>query len=395
MAATRLDAKILPLLLLFVSLIVGQTVRFPLLGQGGGLLLSDIAVVIVLFSALKHLRKGSALLLLITPFLLWSLWGLIIYSVQGSVAEVAIAGAYWLRLASSLLLLPALVVLFKDRARRSWAEKGLLVTIGLLVLIGLMQWWFVSDLTWLTRFGWDPHQGRLVSTWLDPNFFGGFLLITLPFVLLQYRQSRLWAYGWLLVLMMGALVLTKSRSSLVALLATSSLLSPLLGRTYARGAVLGAWLLWWVGLGIVVLGERALHLVSSDPTIALRLMSLRSAWDIIQQHPLMGVGYNRYQLFIAPAGLMNNFSIHSRAGADNSFLTLWATTGIIGLAFFLMPWLRLGRQYLVRWLRERDVTALAGLGSLTALVIHAQFLNSFLYAHLLITLIILMALWST
>lgn len=416
----------LAILSLFASLLLGQLVRLPLPGQSGGLLLSDLATVVVLLSALlkislpsKHPHphplptqgegksKLSSLVthysLLITPFIFYSLWTNLIHwsSNQG---ENLIALAYWARLAATLLLLPALLTLLRVRSVRRFTHYSLLITTAALCLLGLIQWWFLPDLSFLARYGWDPHQGRLVSTWLDPNMFGAFLLIALPlFLPLTKGESPAFAGGRglslitrysLLVTILLSLLLTKSRSSLLALLLTSLIFSPiaihfLIKRYRARGALALTAITGLIGaislVAIFFLGDRARGLVTVDITAQLRLESLQAALPLASEHFLTGVGYNRYQFAAKTAGLIDNFSLHSRAGADNSLLTILITTGLPGLLLFFLPWVVIAR-YLIK---QHSFPALF---SITALLIHSQFVNSLLYSHLLIALIVVVAL---
>src|SRR5581483_7493022 len=107
---------------------------------------------------------------------------------------------------------------------------------------------------------------------------------------------------------------------------------------------------------------------------------------IVARYAWIGSGYNLFQ-FVSP--VVNNFRIHSRAGADNSFLTLLITTGIPGLIMVAGGLTVLGFELIRRWFQGGSLPALLSVGALLALCIDAQFVNSLLYSHLLI------ALWCT
>ena len=80
--------------------------------------------------------------------------------------------------------------------------------------------------------GWDPHIGRLLSTWFDPNFIGGFLgfilSITIALGLYYWKEKRT-----KLALVLGiigfigliALYLTYSRSGYLTLMAGLGMLT--------------------------------------------------------------------------------------------------------------------------------------------------------------------------
>jgi len=276
---------------------------------------------------------------------------------------------------------------------RQYSQWLLLLVVGALALAGLLQLWLMPHLVALNG-GWDPHSWRLVATWLDPNFMGGFFAILLPWLGWQAwcrRGQQRVAYLVVLVLTSLALALTQSRSSLVALLVGLTLLSPWWTLTrYRRMAVVPAMAL----LGLVVsagvitallLGERAWGLVTYDPTVVLRVEALREVWQLAAAHSWLGVGYNAYQFAAQEAGLVGDFMIHSRAGADVSWLTLWVTTGIIGVVLFFLPWCWVGQQLLRRTVHYQDGAALVGVCVLLIWFIHSNFVNSLLYGHLLIT----------
>src|SRR5688572_26908139 len=97
----------LGLAFLVSTLVAGQLVRLPLPGQGGGLLLSDVAVVLILGQAGWQLRQRvkppvSALAwhvwLLTVPFSCWSLWNLLIHTSELSHGQLLVALSYWVRL---------------------------------------------------------------------------------------------------------------------------------------------------------------------------------------------------------------------------------------------------------------------------------------------------------
>ncbi len=397
------------LFLLAFSLLAGQLIRVPLPGQGGGLLLSDIAVLIVLFSIfldfirhrheLDYIKSQSALviLFLFLPFIFWSGFTLIINSSWLLWSQILIAASYWIRLTAYLLVFPALIWRFARYPHdRIVMQKYFLWAVYGVIGLGLIQLLFLPQLDTLGKFGWDPHQFRLVSTWLDPNFVGGFLCIGL-FTLLAYK-TRLRPVSVFVTL--SALILTRSRSSWLALLLVILLISPVmifmrLRRLSRPRLVLTASLFSLLGLFltlfILFLGNRALGLITYDPTVQLRQSSLLSVWQIVQTHPFVGVGYNAYQFTALQSGLISDFNIHSRAGADNSFLTLWVTTGLIGVILFCLPWVVLIWLHFRHYLRINQALSFAVICAILFLFFQAQFVNSFLYAHLLLSVIILSA----
>lgn len=387
--------------LLISSLALGQMVRLPVLGQSGGLLVSDGATLLVVLVVLaqsgrarRGFREGAFLLLLLMlPFVAWSLWGLSLNRLDVPLPNWLVGFAYWLRLSCYLLLGPALIVVLRGRARR-----GLALFCGIIVLlavVGLLQVWFWPDLSVLGQ-GWDPHQGRLVSTWLDPNFFGGLLAITFPWLIgiasytQFFKRHPLMCCG-IGAVILTALILTKSRSSIVALLLSGVLLSPFYslwwsGRAQPHDRIkilaIGGLIILVGIISFMALGERAWGIFIIDPTAEVRFKAMREVIQLAATYPLVGVGYNLYQFAARDAGLASDFSLHSRAGSDNSLLTLGVTTGLSGILLFLLPYFAVGHLLLAKGVGVRPVAV----GTITALLvwlIHSQFVNSLLYAHLL------------
>src|SRR3990167_2576956 len=170
--------------LLFASLIAGQILRFKLPGQGGGILISDITVVLFLLVALLSFRSSSKFaLFLISPFFIWSISILTLRSGELGYGNTFIALLYFLRLASVILLYPAGIAILRTVELKKYAKKAFVYTYITLLTLGFLQLLFFPNLEGFGD-GWDPHIYRMTATWLDPNFFGAFLAMCLPAVVL-------------------------------------------------------------------------------------------------------------------------------------------------------------------------------------------------------------------
>jgi O-antigen ligase len=388
----------LALVFLLSSLLVGQFWRFPLLGQPGGLLFSDLAVLLGSLVAwsyfLLYRRLASPLLwlTLILFFLGWSLLTLLVNASLYPFSQVLVGFFYWLRLTSHLLLFPALLLLFSFSPLRLLARRLLTLTALGLSLLGLLQLIFFPN---LAQEGWDPHRGRLFSTWLDPNLLGGFFLLILPALFVWAKHSLLARFAAPLVLL--ALLLTQSRSSFLALFLSLLILSPFLllpkpPKPLPLLSILSL-VITCLLLAFLFFPARLFGLLHLDATVQLRAESLRAAWPLAEEHALFGLGYNLYQFTPSAAGFASSNSplLHSRAGTDNSFLNLWLTTGLPGLLLFLSFWFTLLRRLLVTFSPFPLAAALGLLGFL----LQANFVNSLFYSHLLLTALLLAALALT
>ncbi len=380
--------------LLFGSLVVGQFGRIVLSGQGGGILISDVAVTLFLVGAgicllLGFMRQKNSRNMLalpsVLPFLGWSVAVLIARSGSMQYDQLSIAVFYWLRLASILLLYPAGMVIMSTEGTKYYAKQVFIYAYAALVALGFIQLLLFPNLEGLGG-GWDPHMGRMVATWLDPNFFGAFLALALPAILSWMRLPDILRLVFF-VTSFVAILLTKSRSTYIAgaialcVCGVVWLFSAKLSREWKKIVIpLLVTIFILCGFAGVLLQERATQIFIHDPTIVLRIEAYRAVWErLVEPNIIFGVGYNAYQIEAQKAGLISNFLIHSRSGSDSSILTLLVTTGIVGTALFLIPMLSglvWHRSLLFTW-------------ATVFLLVHSQFENSLLYPHLLIPYILI------
>ena len=109
-------------------------------------------------------------------------------------------------------------------------------------------------------------------------------------------------------------------------------------------------------------------------TIYARIESWRKAWQIFSDNPIIGVGFNtyRYAQKASPDS-------HAGAGSDSSILLVMATTGIIGLLFYL-------RYIKNLWELNNNLIIST---SLVAILIHSFFLNSLFYPSVMLWIALL------
>ena len=266
--------------------------------------------------------------------------------------------------------------------------------------------------------GWDPHIGRLLSTWFDPNFVGGYLAFVLGPVI------ALWLYFWrgaklnlrpfftnpktvslLVITVVGiigsaALYLTYSRSGYLAFLAVLGILALLKSRKLLIAGVLIVVLAfsfspriqertidaWDSGKALIGLDSQK----PLDPTARLRVFSWNYAWDIIGDNIWTGIGYNRYAFEFNKRGY-GALSDHDAGGSDSSILTIWATSGIFGLLSYLAIgfvatvvtikriWGKNTKQSYI------NAGLLAGFGGM---MMHSVFVNSLLFPLMMVYLMV-------
>lgn len=311
-------------------------------------LLLDLVVGILWVLKLpKILSRTNKLLRPILTFGIVGVISLLMASFRFSPAEITVGAMYLLRwiVYSSL----AGVVIQS-------IEVLPLVGIGTAIL-GILQYIIIPDVRFLETWGWDPHYYRIVGALLDPGFTGLILVLTLIYLVIN-NYKKVW---WVIVYL--ALALTYSRASYLAFFTAFTWIS--IQKKNWKYSVLSFLIL---GITIVVLpryssGEGVK--LERSSTIYARIASWKKAWEIFSDNPIIGVGFNtyRYAQKAAPES-------HAGAGADSSLLLVMATTGIVGLLFYL--------KYLkVLWKLSTQHLALST--SLIAIFVHSFFLNSLFY----------------
>ena len=342
---------------LILSLSVGQLGRLELI-PGLVVYVHDFFLLALLLSNLPKLIKPRPLLKPILGFTLAAVLSLFVAGFNHSLTQILTASTYlfrWLAYAAIYQL-----VVFKPQPIKAKLNRWLVLTGVIIALVGLIQYIFAPDMRFLYGLGWDDHYYRLIGTWLDPNFTGIILVLT---VILLWPSP-------LSLLPIVALFLTYSRSSYLALLVT--LVFSLLLRHKLKlfvSCFLFLVILFFLprpgGEGVKL--ERLYSLTN-------RLDNFSLGWQIFSKHPLTGIGFNLLRQNQA------NFTSHSGAGLDNSLLFIAVTTGIFGLIAYLNLLYRLGKS-----------TSLIGRLSLIAVIIHSFANNSLFYAPVMIWIWLLTA----
>jgi len=280
----------------------------------------------------------------------------------------------------------------RHRMSRRLAGGALLAGGVFQMLYGVPRWRGNTDAIWgAVVAGGD----RLRGTFINPNHLASFLGLVLPVLLAwvwwasrRAADQELWerklllvappALGWLLVFV--ALAFTGSRGGLAAALATLIAQAVLLATRKRRSklapllAVVPA-----LALGTVaIVGlEQGLGrwLATSPHQLAwnTRTEVFAATVDLWRMAPVFGTGLGTFRdafPLVEPA-----FSGIAFTHAHNDYLELLATTGIVGVLALLLGAgalaTRIFRIFRVGSRREDRAAALAGMGILVALAVHA------------------------
>jgi hypothetical protein len=233
---------------------------------------------------------------------------------------------------------------------------------------------------------WDYQGRRLVSSFLDPNFAG--MLITMGLlVLLAQLTSGVVVARWHMLMLFGALLLTLSRSSILAFL-VGLIVICVVGGISRRALRAGAltflamlpFLPWIVEYAI------SLNKLKLDASALGRVVSWMRGLEVFADHWLIGVGFNTFGF------VQRYYGVPIRArdafGMDGGLLFIAVMTGVVGVALYTFMVLLVLRRCRSVW-RDRERAAedrglAVGVAAATvALLVHSVFLNSLLFPFLL------------
>jgi len=260
-------------------------------------------------------------------------------------------------------------------------SKLLIIVGSLIVVFGYLQYFLYSNLRNLYYLGWDEHMYRMFSVFLDPNFAGTFFVLFFLFLVNIFLKNKSVLIGLLSILTLGAVFLTFSRSALIMLIVSASVLFILLNKKILIV------LLLVIILAVLAISSRYFNIeninlfriVSSEA----RIETAKSAILIAEKSLLVGVGFNAYRYAQFRYGLRNevNIASHADASPDNSFLFVIATTGIVGFILYLFLWFKMFR-----------VVSALGIASILGVFINSMFINSLFYPFIMLWLWIILAL---
>jgi len=303
-------------LLLILSLFVwpfGQLLAFSVPGFSTNIYLLDFLVGLLTLSLLLNKKAWKKVVSdpMLRPLIYFNLIATL--SLMVNLKSLVIGGSTY----SMLYLVRLFVyppVYFAAKLFQPKKIKGSVVSSFLLFcVLGIFQYLFFPDMRYLKLIGFDDHYFRLVGSFYDPNFTGAILAgVALVFISLGH-----WVVSLPLIVL---LALTFSRASYLCFA---------LGIVYLLGRKKKfSLILFLVGLVIVVwlipkpFGE-GVNLFRTFSVFS-RIDSWESGVSLFVRKPLLGWGYNTLRDLTG-----------SRFQIDNSYLFVAATTGLLGLLFFI------------------------------------------------------------
>lgn len=361
---TFLDAALAAFVLVWVvSLVTGSERRFT--GSPMGL-----PVAIFLFLALFAFALGAA-------------------NARPSVTTIR----RFAEIIGGVLIFFVVINVVRQQKELEWAGKVLILAGAGSALIGVVFYvipeeWTVAVLNGLARFDYpggfgalryiedDPANAmRAIGTAIDPNTFGGMLILFSALTLPQLFARRPILPRWLAVLIVGltvlCLYLTYSRSAMVGLAAAVLLIALL---RYRKLLLLGL-----VGLALLLLLPQTQAYVArfvegiqgQDLATQMRFGEYRDALRLIARYPVFGVGFS------------GTPDIDLYIGVSSVYLLMAETMGVVGLLSFLAAMLVYFVNFFSTMRRglsdDRRETLLLGLSAAVAGVLVSGVLDHYLF----------------
>lgn len=242
----------------------------------------------------------------------------------------------------------ALVVIYEfDEAAVQRLTRWLVISAWIAVGYGTLQ--FVDN-TWFPRgpgkgidpFVWRGAFGdRVFSTYGNPNFYGDFLVIVFPTLLMQYLKTWKWSYIPLMLMLLLNLAMTGTKGAWLGF-AMVLFVFGVIGFAYFPtlkpyrlkvGAALALGILGFVGYTAKDLANRVV-------SVNFRLFTWEATWEMIRTQPLLGTGIGSfppiYPAFRRPPifhieGKHNTETDH----AENEYIERLFDDGILGFGIFV------------------------------------------------------------
>lgn len=188
-------------------------------------------------------------------------------------------------------------------------------------------------------------DGRHSGPYGDPNYWGRVLALLAPMAVLAAARRGGWAarssVAAALAVLAGALVLSGSRGSLLAVLAALGLTAWLQWSRKPAAALAAAAL---VGVAVIGAVRPALSALESlqlaargggDPSIVGRLGALQYGIDMVLEQPVLGVGLGRFVEVAPEYQRRDGFVFGEALAPHNLYLEAAAETGFTGLLAWL------------------------------------------------------------
>lgn len=393
-----IDPKII-IYLIFIVFPFGQLLRFQLPFFPASVRFHPLDLLILLFNLVvvfylikQKSKKLPAFSKEISIFLAIASISLLINSFKLPKSDLLVAFFYLARLYNYFWFYLSLNFL---KSRNNINLLKYLFLSGFSVgIFSILQYVFWPDTRFLFFLGWDEHYFRAIGTFFDPGFNGLLLVLTFllifPKVFEKVKKRDILAFIFLIV----SIGLTFSRATYLSLFAGVGTFLFKFKNRFSLSLIFSSLFLCLTFLVLIFIlpkpGGEGVDLFRTVSVFA-RIESYQQVTKIIAKNPILGVGYNAYRFTQKKYGFLSAFdseTTNAGAGTDNSFLFIWATTGIFGFISFLWLISRIVKKALLSLPEESSLIVLC---SFSAITVSSFFSNAFFYPWVFVWFIILLS----
>lgn len=364
--------------ILAFAIAAGQLIRIPIGTQGITILDITIALfcLVGLLKLKFHLEKPPTQITAAFIFIAAAILSLIFTPLHLKQMEFLVSFSYTLRFFLYVLFVwLTFSGAFGDLQKN--LMKAFLFTGISFAILGLLQFIFFPDLRFLSIAGWDPHYFRTVSTFLDPNFAGAFLVLTLLLLMPLRGAQTTQRTLFLFALVYLTLLTTFSRSSYLMFLLSGFTLSFFKkSKTLFFGTII-LFIILLAGFQIYTNLVSKPHNIDRAQSASFRLNTWQQGLTLFQKSPILGIGFNAYRYGVKEYNLGDKqfLESHGSSSNDSSLLFVLSTTGVLGLLTYL--------YFLWTIFKSSDGKNFILIAGLTGLLIHSFFANSLFYPPIL------------
>ncbi len=225
--------------------------------------------------------------------------------------------------------------------------KVLLVTAYIVILYGFVQ--FID-----TRFfpreqgaGIDPFiwrwafGPRVFSTYGNPNFFGNFLVLILPIIVTQWLKKKSVLLLPLIFLDLLCLYATQTKGAFIGFGISAFLFTVFYAYFFLRDrmkmskpAFFGLASLFPIAAIVVI------YMLGNTNSYSFRINTWLSTWEMVESHPLVGVGVGSFKVIYPAYRRPEIFHIEGKHNtetdhAEEEHLEQWMDNGLIGMGLYV------------------------------------------------------------
>ena len=269
-------------------------------------------------------KEAVIFLTVLAVSLIWQFW---LFTLWDNIIGVS----YLLRLLIYFFFALAIFSYTSEKNGYFGVKKSLELLSVVTISFSYGQYFFYPNIRNLFYLGWDPHVSRAVGLFFDSATAGAIFGLLALYQLTVFKKNHLVRNLLLFIALVVLLLLSYSRASYLAFGAGFLYYS----KYYLRPlAVLAIFFIFLSAILLLPKSEGQSTNLKRFFSIEARIESINQGLMLWKKNLLLGVGYNRIGAFAEKKEIPN----HASASFQSSYVTILATSGIIGLSclFLLM-----------------------------------------------------------